>query len=120
MQTQNTRVENWVDLLQVLEKGYGVNMCYNFENNVFPNSVALPLPNSMTLPPESANWQGIPGVNILKHLHKEPFLDATHYTNFKIIVNPRAVYRPTVHGLLDSEKDCCWIDRNIARMYHIR
>ncbi|XP_044209520.1 uncharacterized protein si:zfos-464b6.2 isoform X1 [Thunnus albacares] len=113
-------VNSWFELLPLLEEKYGVDKCYMFENNVFPNSVALPLPASENLPSESLNWHKVPGVNILEHLHHEPIIAQTQYYNFKIIVNPRAVYRPTVHGLLDSEKGCSWIDRNIARMQHTR
>ncbi|KAM7412529.1 hypothetical protein PAMA_020076 [Pampus argenteus] len=113
-------VDSWLDLLPLLEKKYGVDKCYMFENNVFPSTVALPPPASQTLPPQSIGWQKVPGVNILDHLYHEPIIKETHYSNFKIIVNPRAVFRPTVHGLLESEKGCSWIDRDIVRMYHTR
>ncbi|KAM7412526.1 hypothetical protein PAMA_020075 [Pampus argenteus] len=129
-------VDSWLDLLPLLEKKYGVDKCYMFENNVFPNTVALPPPASQTLPPpasqtrpppasqtlppQSISWKKVPGVNILVHLHHEPITEENHNNGFKIIVNPRAVFRPTVHGLLESEKGCSWIDRDIVRMYHTR
>ncbi|XP_053176265.1 uncharacterized protein LOC128359976 [Scomber japonicus] len=113
-------VNSWSDLLPQLEKKYGVDKCYMFENNVFPNNVTLPLPASQKQQIESPGWKNVPGVNILAHLHHEPIIKETHYSNFKLIVNPRAVFRPTVHGLLKSEKGCAWVDRNIARMYHTR
>lgn len=88
-----------------------------FENNVFPNTVTLPTPHDsvgLCCP----NWQNVSGVNILAHLYREPIID--QYMNFKIIVNPRAVFMVTVHGVLDSQRGCSWVDRNIARMYHTR
>ncbi|KAM7412530.1 hypothetical protein PAMA_020077 [Pampus argenteus] len=62
----------WLDLLPLLENKYGVDKCYMFENNVFPNIVTLPPPASQTLPPQSIGWQKVPGVNILAHLHHKP------------------------------------------------
>uniref|UniRef100_A0A4W6D3N5 Glycosyltransferase family 92 protein n=1 Tax=Lates calcarifer TaxID=8187 RepID=A0A4W6D3N5_LATCA len=110
----------WLELLPQLEKKYGADQCYMFENNVFPITVTLPPPTSQTLPLQNHHWQNVSGVNILAHLYHEPIIPETHYSNFKIIVNPRAVYRATVHGLLKSVKGCAWVDRNIARMYHTR
>uniref|UniRef100_A0A8C4ENU6 Glycosyltransferase family 92 protein n=1 Tax=Dicentrarchus labrax TaxID=13489 RepID=A0A8C4ENU6_DICLA len=114
---------HWSELLPLLEKKYVSDKCYMFENNVFPNTITLPPPTSETLPPQSRccpGWQNVSGVNILAHLYQEPIIKETHYSNFKIIVNPRAVFIPTVHGLLDSLHGCSWVDRNIARMYHTR
>ncbi|XP_053176261.1 uncharacterized protein LOC128359973 [Scomber japonicus] len=113
-------VDSWLDLLPQLEKKYGVNKCYIFENNVFPHTITVPLSASQKQPIESPGWKYVPGVNILAHLHQRPVTRENKYHNYKVIVNPRAVFQPTVHGLLDSEKGCAWIDRNIARMYHTR
>ncbi|XP_022594108.1 uncharacterized protein LOC111216770 isoform X2 [Seriola dumerili] len=111
-------VNSWLELLPLLENKYGADRCYMFENNVFPITVTQPPPNSQTPPPQS--WQNVSGVNILDHLYHEPITEATHFSNFKIIVSPRAAFTPTVHGLLDSVNGCKWVDRNIARMYHTR
>ncbi len=116
----NHSITSWSELLPLLEKKYGADRCYMFENNVFPNTVTLPSPASKTLPPQSPAWQSVSGVNILAHLYCEPIITETHYSNFKIIVNPRAVFSPTVHGVLTSQNGCAWVDRNIARMYHTR
>ncbi|KAL7400045.1 hypothetical protein ABVT39_005695 [Epinephelus coioides] len=115
-------VNSWLELVPLLEMKYGKDKCYMFENNVFPNTVSLPPPTSQTLPPPSCcpGWENVSGVNILAHLYQEPIITETHYTNFKIIVNPRAVFSTSVHGLLSSLIDCSWVDRNIARMYHTR
>ncbi|XP_070685416.1 uncharacterized protein [Pempheris klunzingeri] len=112
-------VNSWLELLPLLEKKYGADQCYMFENNVFPNTLSLPPPASQAVPPPGL-WQSVSGVNILAHLYHEPIITETHFSNFKIIVNPRAVFSPTVHGLLGSEKGCSWVARNIARMYHTR
>ncbi|XP_070762411.1 uncharacterized protein [Enoplosus armatus] len=113
-------VNSWLELLPLLENKYGADRCYMFENNVFPNTVMRPPPASQTLPLQSPGWQNLSGVNILAHLYQEPIITETHFSNFKIIVNPRIVFSTSVHGLLSSVKACSWIDRNIARMYHTR
>ncbi|XP_056230864.1 uncharacterized protein si:zfos-464b6.2 isoform X2 [Seriola aureovittata] len=111
-------VNSWLELLPLLENKYEADRCYMFENNVFPNNNTQPPPDSQIQPPQS--WQDVSGVNILDHLYCEPIIKATHYSNYKIIVNPRVVFTPTVHGLIESKHGCEWVDRNIARMYHTR
>uniref|UniRef100_A0A8C2ZQ49 Glycosyltransferase family 92 protein n=1 Tax=Cyclopterus lumpus TaxID=8103 RepID=A0A8C2ZQ49_CYCLU len=107
-------------LMPLLEKKYGADKCYLFENNVFPNTVTPP-PTSQTLLLQSccSSWQNVSGVNILAHLYQEPSAKR-HYENIKTIVNPRAVFTATVHGLLSSLKGCTMVDRKMARMYHTR
>ncbi|XP_036939992.1 uncharacterized protein si:zfos-464b6.2 isoform X2 [Acanthopagrus latus] len=102
---------HWSELLPLLENKYD-RPCFMFENNVFPNTVKVTHLNS--------DWQKVPGVNILTHLYQEPV--SSDYSNFKTIVNPRAVFSLTVHGLLDPDtlQVCSWVERNIARMYHTR
>ncbi|XP_041851072.1 uncharacterized protein LOC121646237 [Melanotaenia boesemani] len=104
-------VNSWLEVLPLLEKEYGVDMCYAFENNLFPVSPTLPAQGC---------WENIPGVNILAHLHQEPVDSKIRFENYKIIVSPRAVFTPTVHGVLSSMKDCTLVDRNIARICHSR
>ncbi|XP_039454198.1 uncharacterized protein LOC116321812 isoform X2 [Oreochromis aureus] len=111
-------VTSWVELLPLLEKKYGANKCYRFENDVFPINFTFSPPASQSLPPQ-ADWKNVPGVNILAHLYKEPVFIETRM-NFKIIVNPRVVFSTSVHGVLKSQHGWSWIDRNIARMYHTR
>ncbi|CAJ1066322.1 uncharacterized protein LOC127363141 [Xyrichtys novacula] len=113
-------VNSWLELLPLLEKRYGKDKCYKFENNVFHNNIMLPPPSFQTLPPES-RWQKVSGVNILAHLYREPVNGSNvALTNFKIIVNPRVVFEATVHGLLSPGGICYMVDRKVARMYHTR
>ncbi|CAK6981465.1 uncharacterized protein LOC128359973 [Scomber scombrus] len=113
-------VDSWSDLLPQLEKKYGEDGCYIFQNNVFPYTITVPLPASQKQPIESPGWKNVPGVNILAHLHQRPLTRENQNGNYKVIVNPRAVFQTTVHGLLKTERGCAWVDRNIARMYHTR
>lgn len=113
---------SWLELLPLLEETHGADLCYSFENNVFPTNVILAPPTSETLHPASL-WhpgsQYAPGVNILAHLYQEPsekFRDIKR----KMIVNPRGVFSPDVHGLAEAEFSCVSVDRNVGRMYHTR
>uniref|UniRef100_A0A3P9LHU0 Glycosyltransferase family 92 protein n=1 Tax=Oryzias latipes TaxID=8090 RepID=A0A3P9LHU0_ORYLA len=113
-------VNSWLELLPLLEKKYGVNKCYRFQNNVFPKDVVLPPPPSAATAPLPPLWKNLSGVNILDHLYQEPLTKESRYIQFKIIVNPRAVFSTSVHGVLSSQKGCVWVQREIARMYHTR
>ncbi|XP_026229576.1 uncharacterized protein LOC113171441 [Anabas testudineus] len=104
-------VSSWTELLPMLEKKFGPDKGYMFVNNVFPTTVTNPTTHV---------WQNVTGVNILAYLYREPFLKKTKYMNFKVIVNPRAVFSTSIHGLLKSKHGQSWIDRNIAQMYHTR
>uniref|UniRef100_A0A3Q3WUX7 Glycosyltransferase family 92 protein n=1 Tax=Mola mola TaxID=94237 RepID=A0A3Q3WUX7_MOLML len=112
---------HWTELLPVLEKQHGADQCYSFENNVFPINVILPPPGSQSLAPESLWFPGsqyVPGVNILAHLYQEPIIESTRSWKRKLILNPRGVISPDVHGLAEAQISCFWVDRNVARMYH--
>ncbi|KAM4589122.1 uncharacterized protein V3H82_003283 isoform 1-T1 [Fundulus diaphanus] len=112
-------VYSWLELLPLLEKNYGANGCYEFENNYFPSEFTLPPPAPGTLPPRE-QWQNVTGVNILTHLYREPVKPKPAFNNFKIITNPRSVFAATVHGVLKSQKVCAWVDRKMARIYHVK
>ncbi|XP_076138948.1 uncharacterized protein LOC143122048 [Alosa pseudoharengus] len=107
-------VNSWTELLPVLEQKYGSYTSFEFENNVFRNTVGGR--NAAQRPKE---WQGVTGVDILDHVWCEPN-DPNAFNNFKVIVNPRTVYRTTVHGLLSADSTGVRVNRDVARNYHIR
>ncbi|XP_068172617.1 uncharacterized protein [Antennarius striatus] len=116
-------VDNWLELLPLLERKYGADLTYMFENNVFPNTVDLPPPGSPTLPPLSSccpEWQNITGVNILAHLYHEPITSENAFGGFKIIFNPRTVSSTSVHGVQNSNTGITWVERHIALLHHTR
>uniref|UniRef100_A0A096LQY2 Glycosyltransferase family 92 protein n=1 Tax=Poecilia formosa TaxID=48698 RepID=A0A096LQY2_POEFO len=112
-------VGSWMELLPLLKKKYGADRCYTFENNWIPMEFELPPPKPNALPAVD-QWQNVSGVNILAHLYREPFIPRRRQHNAKIIVNPRAVFATSVHGVLQPQKSCIWVDRKLARMYHIK
>lgn len=107
-------VKNWTDLLPELERKYNHIGGFEFENHLFPVSVkdskAQYFPHS---------WKKVKGVNILEHIVRLQN-DPTKFNNFKVIVNPRFVFKATVHGILQHTKGMVRVDPQIARMYHIR
>ena len=104
-------------MLPVLEEKYGADKCYQFENNIFPNTIELSPPPRQTLPVQEL-WKNVSGVNIFSHLYQQPI--KAQYGNTKFIVNPRVVFMTSVHEILSSKTGHAWVDRNIARMYHTR
>uniref|UniRef100_A0A3P9QAQ9 Glycosyltransferase family 92 protein n=1 Tax=Poecilia reticulata TaxID=8081 RepID=A0A3P9QAQ9_POERE len=102
-------------LLPLLEKKYGADRCYLFQNSWIPTEFALPPPKPKALPPQD-QWQNVSGVNILAHFYREPIVPRLRYRNFKVIVNPRAVFATSVHGVLKAKKSSVWVNRKIARI----
>ncbi|XP_059930868.1 uncharacterized protein LOC132474287 [Gadus macrocephalus] len=112
-------VDSWTELLPQLELKHGPGRSYVFQNHVFPTSISgtPSAPSSETRP--TARWQEVEGVNILDHLYHEP-PDTVTWSNHKIIVDPRAVVQPTVHGLLNPTHITVAVPPSVARMYHTR
>ncbi|XP_036070799.1 uncharacterized protein LOC112149611 isoform X2 [Oryzias melastigma] len=108
----------WLELLPLLEKKYGANKRYRFRSHVFPNNVLLPPPIFPNIPLQDG-WGNVSGVDILSHLYREP-LPSTAWIDFKIIVDPRAVFWLSVHGALKSLNSFVWVRTDVARMYHTR
>lgn len=112
-------IHSWVALLPLLERKYGAKKCFSFENNWVPSEFALTPPAPLTLP-QLDQWQIISGLNILRHVYSEPVKPKPVFNNYKIITDPRSVFIVTVHGVLRSQRGCSWVDRKIARMYHVK
>ncbi|XP_047678142.1 beta-1,4-galactosyltransferase galt-1-like isoform X6 [Tachysurus fulvidraco] len=106
---------NWAELLPELERKYGQEVGFEFENNFFP--IYLKDPKSKKYSPDS--WKKVPGQNILEYVYKL-INDPSKFNNFKVIVNPRLVFETTVHGLLKSMKGTVRVNPEVARMYHIK
>uniref|UniRef100_A0A3B4EPT6 Glycosyltransferase family 92 protein n=1 Tax=Pygocentrus nattereri TaxID=42514 RepID=A0A3B4EPT6_PYGNA len=90
--------DNWTTLIPQLEKIYQHHAGFEFENNVFPISL------SRNKTPENTPdlWKQFEGENLLPHVYRIPN-DPNVFNNFKVIVNPRLVFKATVHGLLHSK-----------------
>ncbi|XP_053090656.1 glycosyltransferase family 92 protein F13G3.3-like [Pangasianodon hypophthalmus] len=107
-------LNNWKELLPELERKYNQEVGFEFENNFFPLSIRHPRPEYS---PDS--WKKVMGVNILEYVYRLNN-DPTKFNDFKVIVNPRLVFKTMVHGFLQSIKGSVRVDHEIARMYHLR
>ncbi|XP_062860510.1 uncharacterized protein LOC134323023 [Trichomycterus rosablanca] len=108
------KLKNWTELFPELERKYGQNKGFQFENNYFPLSINDTNPDySLDL------WKKVVGINILDHIYRLSNQDLK-YEQYKVITNPRLVFSPSVHGIQKSVNGLAWVDRNIARMYHFR
>ncbi|XP_017556362.1 uncharacterized protein LOC108429227 [Pygocentrus nattereri] len=107
--------DNWTTLIPHLEEIYQHHAGFEFENNIFPISL------SSNKTPENTPdlWKQFEGENMLPHVYRIPN-DPNEFNNFKVIMNPRLVFKPSVHGLLDSIGGTVRVDPKIARMYHIK
>ncbi|KAI4884533.1 hypothetical protein NFI96_005073 [Prochilodus magdalenae] len=106
--------DNWATLIHQLNLTYPYHAGFEFENNVFPISFSSP-----ERPEYTDLWKNITGVNILPHVYRIP-VNPHVFNNIKVIVNPRLVVRPTVHGILESKGGTIRVDSKIARLYHIK
>jgi len=66
-----------------------------------------------------AEWNNIPGVNIMEHIYREP--DRKNILNpTKIIVNPRKVQQTSVHSILKETGGCYRVPFDVCRIVHVR
>ncbi|MBN3299465.1 YSNK protein, partial [Amia calva] len=106
--------QDWGGMMRFLSSRHlGVN-AFLFENSVFPNGV---------FGDEGAfdlqRWAAVPGVNILRHVHREPY-QVLAFNARKLIVNPRGVIWTSVHKVLWLQGDWLKVSGTVARMHHYR
>uniref|UniRef100_A0A673N428 Glycosyltransferase family 92 protein n=1 Tax=Sinocyclocheilus rhinocerous TaxID=307959 RepID=A0A673N428_9TELE len=66
-----------------------------------------------------AEWNNIPGVNIMEHIYREP--DRKNiYNPTKMIVNPRKVQQTSVHSSLKNTGGSFLVPFNVCRIVHVR
>ncbi|KAI4897389.1 hypothetical protein NFI96_009081, partial [Prochilodus magdalenae] len=107
--------DKWTTLIPQLKVKYPQHMGFEFESSLIPIYISNDQKPEYT--PEL--WKNVKGVNILSHVYRVP-VDTNVFNDFKVIVNPRLVFRTTVHGLLDPRDGTVRVDSKIARIYHIR
>ncbi|KAL7870832.1 hypothetical protein SRHO_G00083290 [Serrasalmus rhombeus] len=107
--------DNWTTLIPQLEEIYQHHAGFEFENNIFP--ISIPSDWRPEYTPDL--WKNIMGVNVLPHVYSLPN-DPNEFNNYKLIVNPRLVFKTTVHGLLHSRGGTVRVDPKISHIYHIK
>ncbi|XP_063288968.1 uncharacterized protein LOC134573263 [Pelobates fuscus] len=107
------RHKNWNELVDYLQHSNPDASVFIFENHVFPISFV----NQSKPDPEE--WKSVPGVNIIRHDHREPN-DPSEVNPTKLILNPRDVVRTSVHTPLDFSGQEYRVPREIAQLCHYR
>nr|XP_020656565.1 uncharacterized protein LOC110082930 [Pogona vitticeps] len=105
---------DWKSLMQRLQKknpGTGV---FLFENHVFRNNVF-----DLNGPFNFSSWSGVPGVNVFRHIFKEPNRKGD-FNNKKMVVDPRKVIQTSVHSVLNMYGDTVEVPSDIAFLFHCR
>lgn len=64
-----------------------------------------------------SQWTHVPGVNILRHIYKEPLKWWTN-NNGKMIVDPRKVMQASVHTVYKISGKSIWVPRDLAIVMH--
>ncbi|XP_053329247.1 beta-1,4-galactosyltransferase galt-1-like [Spea bombifrons] len=106
--------KDWREMMDFLQQPNPSVSVFEFENHVFPT--ALQDKKNPSTPEE---WNSVPGLNILKHVYREPNVpDEINPT--KMIVNPRDVVRTSVHVPLDFYGEKYQVPSDFARLCHYR
>ncbi|XP_059360419.1 glycosyltransferase family 92 protein F13G3.3-like [Carassius carassius] len=66
-----------------------------------------------------AEWNNIPGVNIMEHIYREPSRKNI-YNPTKMIVNPRKVQQTSVHSSLKHFGGSVLVPFHVCRIVHVR
>lgn len=103
---------DWVEMMDTLSSAHLGVESFFVENSVFRTSVTGDTG-------EFNLWGQVPGVNILQHVHREPYRRFT-FSACKMIVNPRAVVWTSVHRVPWRVGASMWVPSSVARLHHCR
>ncbi|XP_026886849.2 uncharacterized protein LOC113590750 [Electrophorus electricus] len=66
-----------------------------------------------------SKWRGIPGINIMVHIYREP--DRKNVFNpRKMIINPRSVTQTSVHSTLQQYGNVYYVPFDVSHIVHVR
>ncbi|XP_067269605.1 uncharacterized protein [Pseudorasbora parva] len=111
MPYKNTNLSSLMKDLQSAHPSVGV---FLIENHIFPKTQ---FEDSGKF--KRAEWNNIPGVNIMEHIYREPGRKNI-YNPTKMIVNPRKVQQTSVHSSLKYYGDVYHVPFDVCRIVHVR
>ncbi|KAJ8386700.1 hypothetical protein AAFF_G00166490 [Aldrovandia affinis] len=103
---------SWVDMMAFLSLHHLDVASFTFENSVFRYDVSGDGGRFDI-------WPTVPGVNILRHVHREP-LRPYVFNACKLVLNPRAVVWTSVHNTLWQHGATLRVPSSVARLHHYR
>ncbi|XP_051759913.1 beta-1,4-galactosyltransferase galt-1-like isoform X2 [Ctenopharyngodon idella] len=105
---------NLPSLMEDLQSAHPSVGVFRIENHIFPKTQ---FEDSGKF--KRAEWNNIPGVNIMEHIYREP--DRKYvYNPAKMIVNPRKVQQTSVHSTLDEFGGSYNVQFDVCRIVHVR
>ncbi|XP_048840845.1 beta-1,4-galactosyltransferase galt-1-like [Brienomyrus brachyistius] len=108
---QHATLEHLLEDLQRQNPTVGV---FLIENHIFPKTLF-----DDTGRFHLAQWEKVPGINIMEHIYREP--DRKHvYNPTKMIINPRQVVQTSVHSVLKNYGDTLRVPPGVSRIVHVR
>ncbi|XP_016387116.1 uncharacterized protein LOC107723116 [Sinocyclocheilus rhinocerous] len=111
MPYKHANLPSLMEDLQSAQPNIGV---FLIENHIFPKTQ---FEESGKF--KRAEWNNIPGVNIMEHIYREP--DRKNiYNPTKMIVNPRKVQQTSVHSSLKNTGGSFLVPFNVCRIVHVR
>ncbi|XP_067270771.1 uncharacterized protein [Pseudorasbora parva] len=111
MPYKHTNLSSLMKDLQSAHPSVGV---FLIENHIFPKTQ---FEDSGKF--KRAEWNNIPGVNIMEHIYREP--DRKNiYNPTKMIVNPRKVQQTSVHSTLKDIGGVYHVPFDVCRIVHVR
>ncbi|XP_051725601.1 beta-1,4-galactosyltransferase galt-1 isoform X12 [Ctenopharyngodon idella] len=111
MPYKHTNLPSLMKDLQSAHPSVGV---FLIENHIFPKTQ---FEGSGRF--KRAEWQNIPGVNIMEHIYREPDRKNV-YNPTKMIVNPRKVEQTSVHSTLKDFGGSYHVPFDVCRIVHVR
>ncbi|XP_029973351.1 uncharacterized protein LOC115407133 [Salarias fasciatus] len=111
MPYQHNNLMSLMDALQTQHPETGV---FLIENQIFSKTIFEPS-RRFHLP----QWEGVPGVNILEHIHKEKPNGKVSYL-YKIIIQPRMVEQTSVHRVIKAFSSKVLVPLDVCGIIHVR
>ncbi|XP_063050922.1 uncharacterized protein LOC134445785 [Engraulis encrasicolus] len=104
------------DLMDALQEQYPDAGVFKVENPIFPKT-QFDDSGRFSRP----EWKGVPGLNILEHIYREPELHQNMTVRpFKMIVDPRRVEQTSVHTPLKHFGPFVYVPFNVSHIIHVR
>ncbi|XP_071783978.2 uncharacterized protein LOC139933694 isoform X1 [Centroberyx gerrardi] len=101
-------------MMENLEQGHPGVAIFVVTNHIFPKTQ---FDDSGRF--KLAQWQSIPGINILEHIYREPLKEGV-FNPSKLIINPREVEQTSVHSVLKTWAWTVTVDPALCRIVHVR
>lgn len=102
-------------LMEALQQEHKHATVFLIENHIFPKTQFKESGTKF----HQAKWKHVPGINILKHIYREPERKNI-YNPTKMIINPRNMIQTSVHSSLKHTGQVYRVPFNVCHIIHVR